>query len=86
MIAKISNLQIAVANNLDICTESTEKLKQHIRLTMEADVSSSNLPNAEVPGSAQPSRCSSIMVVSRQTLLDKIDQLKKRWNIGMQSA
>ncbi|KAM3721023.1 Exocyst complex component [Dirofilaria immitis] len=77
---------IAVANNLDICTESTEKLKQHIRLTMEADVSPSDLWNVDAPSSAQFSRSSSIMIVSRQALLDKIDQLKKRWNIGMQSA
>uniref|UniRef100_A0A0R3S2D1 Exocyst complex component Sec6 n=1 Tax=Elaeophora elaphi TaxID=1147741 RepID=A0A0R3S2D1_9BILA len=77
---------IAVANNLDICTESTEKLKQHIRLTMEADVSPSNSLNADAPGSVQSNRSSSMMVVSRQALLDKIDQLKKRWNIGMQSA
>uniref|UniRef100_A0A1I8EWE1 Uncharacterized protein n=1 Tax=Wuchereria bancrofti TaxID=6293 RepID=A0A1I8EWE1_WUCBA len=77
---------IAIANNLDICTESTEKLKQHIRLTMEADVSPSNLSNADTSGSLQSNRSSSIMVVSRQALLDKIDQLKKRWNIGMQSA
>lgn len=77
---------IAIANNLDICTESTEKLKQHIRLTMEADVSPSNLSNADTSVSLQSNRSSSVMVVSRQALLDKIDQLKKRWNIGMQSA
>lgn len=71
---------------MDICTESTEKLKQHIRLTMEKDVSPSNLSNTDIPGTAQSSRSSSIMIVSRQALLDKIDQLKKRWNIGMQSA
>ncbi|VDN02575.1 unnamed protein product [Thelazia callipaeda] len=68
---------IAVANNFDICADSTERLKQHIRLTMEADISRSD-SNAE--------KSSSIMTVSRQTLLDKIDQLKKRWNIGLQST
>ncbi|OZC07540.1 exocyst complex component 3 family protein [Onchocerca flexuosa] len=77
---------IAVANNLDICTESTEKLKQHIRLKMEADVPPLNSSNIDVSSLSQSSRSSSIMVVSRQALLDKIDQLKKRWNIGMQSA
>lgn len=53
---------------------------------MEKDVSPSNLSNTDIPGTAQSSRSSSIMIVSRQALLDKIDQLKKRWNIGMQSA
>lgn len=53
---------------------------------MEADVSPSNLSNADTSVSLQSNRSSSVMVVSRQALLDKIDQLKKRWNIGMQSA
>uniref|UniRef100_A0A183EN92 Dynein_C domain-containing protein n=1 Tax=Gongylonema pulchrum TaxID=637853 RepID=A0A183EN92_9BILA len=78
---------------LDICAESTEKLKQHIRLTMETDVLPVNAgaANSSVEGVSGgtvslSSRSMSIMGVSRQSLLDKIDQLKKRWNIGMQSA
>lgn len=51
---------------------------------MEENVLPFNLSNTDA--SVQSGRSLSIMVVSRQALLDKIDQLKKRWNIGMQSA
>uniref|UniRef100_A0A9J2PAF8 Exocyst complex component Sec6 n=1 Tax=Ascaris lumbricoides TaxID=6252 RepID=A0A9J2PAF8_ASCLU len=83
---------IAVANNMDICVDSTDKLIKHIRLTMETDVVS-EADGAEVTASGvaptssvHSPRGSAMMGVSRKTLLDKIDHLKKRWNLGLHSA
>ncbi|VDN26765.1 unnamed protein product [Gongylonema pulchrum] len=74
---------IALANNLDICAESTEKLKQHIRLTMETDVLPVNAgaANSSVEGVSGgtvslSSRSMSIMGVSRHigALLDEVSE------------
>lgn len=88
----VISLQIAVANNMDICVDSTDKLIKHIRLTMETDVVS-EADGAEVTASGvaptssvHSPRGSAMMGVSRKTLLDKIDHLKKRWNLGLHSA
>ncbi|VDM46063.1 unnamed protein product [Toxocara canis] len=69
--------------------EFTSTMK-HIRLTMETDVVDAKAADAGV-SSAAPScvhspRGSAMMGVSRNTLLEKIDHLKKRWNLGLHSA
>ncbi len=48
--------------------ESTDKLKKHVRLTVEAEISS---PRGNV---------------ARQELLQKIDQIKDKWNTNCQIA
>uniref|UniRef100_A0A0N5AZF8 Exocyst complex component Sec6 n=1 Tax=Syphacia muris TaxID=451379 RepID=A0A0N5AZF8_9BILA len=85
---KFTATMIAVANNLDICVDSTDKLKKHIRLTMEKDITSNNgLSEAkEATESLQQQKSLIICSASRQELLDKIDHLKKRLKLGMQFA
>lgn len=90
---------IAIANNLDICVESTDKLEKHVRLTMETTTTgggsgAESAADSGGRGSGGPtSRLSSLMsggggfsVVNRQELIEKIEQLKKKWNFGMQFA
>uniref|UniRef100_A0A914P336 Exocyst complex component Sec6 n=1 Tax=Panagrolaimus davidi TaxID=227884 RepID=A0A914P336_9BILA len=69
---------IAVANNLDICTESTDKLEKHIRLTMESDTSGND-------DTTSP-RSLTTFGINRQELIQKIEHLKKNWNFSLQSA
>ncbi|VDK45758.1 unnamed protein product [Anisakis simplex] len=101
---EFTSTMIAVANNMDICMDSTDKLKKHIRLTMETDVLSdvpkadettaqngtttgnSGTNNASIPTVYSPRGSSIMMGVSRNTLLEKIDHLKKRWNLGLHAA
>lgn len=75
---------------MDICIDSTEKLTKHIRLTMETDVVSSEnnetLNEEQSKNVPQSPRSPLLIGVSRQELLEKVDQLKKRWNIALQSA
>jgi len=85
---------IAIANNLDICTDSTDKLEKHIRLTMEGGptglVSQLSVDSAanESLTSARSNMSASggFASVNRQELIQKIEHLKKKWNHGMQSA
>ena len=68
-----------MANNLDICSESTDKLEKHIRLTIESDVSDLSHPLSPVsPNPDTPRSSSGGYNVNRQELIRKIDQLKKR--------
>ena len=71
---------MAVANNLDICSESTDKLEKHIRLTMESATGAAFDDHQDTP------RSLTTFGINRQDLIEKIDQLKKNWNISMQSA
>uniref|UniRef100_A0A914WGJ5 Exocyst complex component Sec6 n=1 Tax=Plectus sambesii TaxID=2011161 RepID=A0A914WGJ5_9BILA len=64
-------ITIAMANNFDICVDSTDKVKKHVRLTMETDMAT---PRGAAGG------------VNRQELLEKIDQLKLKWSAGCQTA
>ncbi|KAI1720371.1 exocyst complex component sec6 domain-containing protein [Ditylenchus destructor] len=87
---------IAVANNLDICNSSTDKLEKHIRLTMETASPDASYTNTESDvlnatsatdttiSSARST--SSFAVVNRQELIQKIEQLKKKWTYGIQFA
>ncbi|VDD94641.1 unnamed protein product [Enterobius vermicularis] len=84
--AEFTATMIAVANNLDICVDSTDKLKKHIRLTMENDITDeSSSPKTSV-ATKQQQKPSVVISASRQELLNKIDQLKKRLKLGMQFA
>jgi len=78
---------IAIANNLDICIDSTDKLEKHIRLTME-DVlgvgGDSNSNDASV--SSPPPTPSVLTHVNRHELVQKIEMLKKKWTYGIQFA
>jgi hypothetical protein len=82
----ISFLQIAIANNLDICINSTDKLEKHIRLTME----SSGPQQAEAQegnGGALTARSSTLSArSSRQELIEKMENLKKKFQLGIQFA
>uniref|UniRef100_A0A914CXN7 Exocyst complex component 3 n=1 Tax=Acrobeloides nanus TaxID=290746 RepID=A0A914CXN7_9BILA len=77
---------IAVANNLDICVESTDKLEKHIRLTIESDVTDLSHPLSPVSPNHDLSRSSAGggFSVNRQELIQKIDKLKKKWHYCMQ--
>uniref|UniRef100_A0A914Z9C5 Exocyst complex component Sec6 n=1 Tax=Panagrolaimus superbus TaxID=310955 RepID=A0A914Z9C5_9BILA len=70
---------IAVANNLDICAQSTDKLEKHIRLTMESDT------NGHENDTTSP-RSITTFGINRQELIQKIEHLKKNWNFSMQSS
>lgn len=68
-----------MANNLDICNESTDKLEKHIRLTMESDMLALDDHDAVSPRSITSS-----FGINRQEIIQKIDQLKKNWKLSMQ--
>uniref|UniRef100_A0A914I8A8 Exocyst complex component 3 n=1 Tax=Globodera rostochiensis TaxID=31243 RepID=A0A914I8A8_GLORO len=80
-----TSTKIAIANNLDICVESTDKLEKHIRLTMESgalDGASSPEPS----GGVSSARSIGFSVINRQELIGKMEQLKKKWQFGIQFA
>ncbi|KAK0428448.1 hypothetical protein QR680_010811 [Steinernema hermaphroditum] len=86
-----THTMIAVANNLHVCIDQTDKLKKHIRLTMETDPGHVSSPIDTQPPSSPVATTSarsmsSIFGVQREELISKIDDLKKRWNVGLQSA
>uniref|UniRef100_A0A915EHY8 Exocyst complex component 3 n=1 Tax=Ditylenchus dipsaci TaxID=166011 RepID=A0A915EHY8_9BILA len=75
---------IAIANNLDICCNSTDKLEKHIRLTMEAASTSLDVSTTNDSSLSSARSATSFACVNRQELIQKIEQLKKKWNFGMQ--
>jgi hypothetical protein len=76
----IFSYQIAIANNLDICIDSTDKLEKNIRLTMESSV-----PEASDGSGTARSTCG-MVAVNRQELIEKMEQLKKKFQYGIQFA
>ncbi|CAK5075146.1 unnamed protein product [Meloidogyne enterolobii] len=82
---------IAIANNLDICLDSTDKLEKNIRLTMESNGSGGALSPTEQLGELNGngslttrSTAGGFSVVNRQELIDKMEQLKKKFDVGIQ--
>uniref|UniRef100_A0A915P623 PPIase cyclophilin-type domain-containing protein n=2 Tax=Meloidogyne TaxID=189290 RepID=A0A915P623_9BILA len=82
---------IAIANNLDICLDSTDKLEKNIRLTMESNGSGGALSPTEQLGDLNGngslttrSTAGGFSVVNRQELIDKMEQLKKKFDVGIQ--
>lgn len=80
-----------MANNLDICNESTDKMEKHIRLTMETErgdfpPSQVASPTGEAPSPGVSARSTASYGVNRKELIQKIEELKKRWTFGMQHA
>lgn len=82
--------QIALANNMDICVESTDKLEKHIRLTMEIAVGDDSSPvsakNSTVESPLTGRSLAGSFQVNRQELIEKINQLKQKWRTVMQVA
>ncbi|VDM69628.1 unnamed protein product [Strongylus vulgaris] len=60
-------LQIAIANNLHTCIESTDKYMQQVRLSMEND-------------EQQDGVVAGRRAVGRQQIIDNIDRLNARWS------
>uniref|UniRef100_A0A914BVA9 Exocyst complex component 3 n=1 Tax=Acrobeloides nanus TaxID=290746 RepID=A0A914BVA9_9BILA len=82
---KYTATMIAIANNLDICVQSTDKLEKHIPLTIEGDVA--DFSHSLLSLSLNPDLSLSSVggfSVNRQKLIKKIDQLKKKWHYCMQ--
>ncbi|KAI6192027.1 Proable exocyst complex component Sec6 [Aphelenchoides bicaudatus] len=81
---------IALANNMDVCVESTDKLEKHIRLTMEIAVGDDSNPvSPKISTIESPLTDRSLagsFQVNRQDLIAKINQLKQKWRLVMQVA
>jgi len=76
---------------LDICLDSTDKLEKNIRLTMESNGSGGALSPTEQLGDLNGngslttrSTAGGFSVVNRQELIDKMEQLKKKFDVGIQ--
>uniref|UniRef100_A0A7E4UXX1 Exocyst complex component Sec6 n=1 Tax=Panagrellus redivivus TaxID=6233 RepID=A0A7E4UXX1_PANRE len=77
---KFTATLIAVINNLDTCCEFTDRLEKHIRITME------NAGNGEYDYDVGSPRSMASYGINRGELIQKIDQLKKKWKFAMQSV
>lgn len=76
---------------MDICLGSTDKLEKNIRLTMESNGSGGTLSPNEQCGDQNGngsliarSAAGGFSVVNRQELIDKMEQLKKKFDVGIQ--
>lgn len=81
--------QVAIANNIDVCVDLTNKLEKQIRLTIESQGGEISL-NSPKTSTDSPltgrSFGGSMGGVNRQELLEKIDLLKKRWGLVLEAA
>ncbi|KAL3116152.1 hypothetical protein niasHT_002276 [Heterodera trifolii] len=78
---------IAIANNLDICVDSTDKLEKHIRLTMESgSIDGLSSPEPTIAYGPPSARSVGFSVINRQELIGKMEQLKKKWHFGIHFA
>lgn len=66
---------IAAANNMDICTNFTDTWEVHVRLNLET-----------ASNSLSPRLISSACNVNREELMEKINQLKNKWQNALQFA
>ncbi|KAI6231988.1 Proable exocyst complex component Sec6 [Aphelenchoides besseyi] len=83
-----TSTMIAIANNIDGCVMLTNELEKKMRLTIESqrgDLSSPTSPKNSIE-SPLTGRSLASMGVNRQELLDKVDQLKKRWGMVLETA
>ncbi|KAI6224334.1 Proable exocyst complex component Sec6 [Aphelenchoides fujianensis] len=80
---------VAIANNIDVCVDLTNKLEKQVRLTIESqggEISLSSPKGSTDSPLTGRSFGGSLGGVNRQELLEKIDLLKKRWGLVLEAA
>uniref|UniRef100_A0A0K0EMI9 Exocyst complex component 3 n=1 Tax=Strongyloides stercoralis TaxID=6248 RepID=A0A0K0EMI9_STRER len=77
---QFTSTMIAIANNSDIFCESTDKLEKQIRMTMESNFGMDQSNDQSESSSSQN------FGINRKELIDKIENLKKKWISLMENS